>query len=395
MTYVRKMCVVTGTRAEYGLLYWLMKEIQTADNLELQVIVTGMHLSSEFGLTYQQIESDGFVIDEKVEMLLSSDSEVGIAKSMGLAMIGFADALERLNPDMMIVLGDRFEIFSCVSTATVAKIPIVHIHGGETTEGAYDESFRHSISKMSHLHFTSTDEYRRRVIQLGEQPDRVFNVGAIGIDNIKKMRLLDRTEFEKSIDFSLGNRNLLITFHPATLETGAAEEQFSSLLAVLDELDDTHLIFTKANADTGGRIINSMIDKYVATRETAVSFISLGRLRYLSAMQFVDGVVGNSSSGLIEAPSFKIGTVNIGDRQKGRVRALSIIDCEPTVKDIRGAITVLFSREFKKEIYGMESPYGEGLASYKIMKVIANISLSGVLKKHFFDISVQESIGSF
>ena len=263
MSRKRKICVVTGSRSEYGLLYWLMKEIQATENLQLQIITTGMHLSPEFGLTYQQIESDGFIIDEKVEMLLSSDSEVGIAKSMGLAMIGFADALRRLKPDMMVVLGDRFEIFSAASTATVAKIPIAHIHGGETTEGAFDEVFRHSITKMSHLHFTSTEEYRSRVIQLGEHPDRVFNVGAIGIDNIKRLRLLSRTEFEESIGFDLGKKNLLITFHPVTLEMGTAKKQFDILLTALDMMYDTHFIFTKANSDTDGRVINAMIDEFV------------------------------------------------------------------------------------------------------------------------------------
>ena len=392
MTSKRTICVVTGTRAEYGLLYWLMKEIQATENLELQIIATGMHLSPEFGLTYQQIESDGFVIDEKVEMLLSSDSEVGISKSMGLAMIGFADALERLKPDMIVVLGDRFEIFSAASAAMIAKLPIAHLHGGEATEGLIDEPIRHSITKMSQLHFTSTEEYRSRVIQLGEQPDRVFNVGAVGIDNIKMLNLLDRTEFEKSIGFDLGKRNLLITFHPVTLETDTAEEQFANLLAVLDELDDTHLIFTKTNADTDGRIINAMIDEYVADRkETTVAFTSLGQLRYLSAMQYMDGVVGNSSSGLLEIPNFKIGTVNIGDRQRGRVKAKSVIDCEPTKGGIREAVFTLFTSEFGKRLEGMTNPYGDGVASNKIAKIIRDYPLDGILKKPFFDVSVREA----
>ena len=387
MSRQRKICVVTGTRAEYGLLYWLMKEVQAADDLELQIIATGMHLSPEFGLTYQQIESDGFTIDEKVEMLLSSDTEVGIAKSMGIAMIGFAGALERLKPDMVVVLGDRFEIFSAASAATVAKIPIAHIHGGETTEGAFDESFRHSITKMSHLHFTSTEDYRKRVIQLGEQPDRVFNVGAVGIDNINKLKLLDRPTFEESIGFHLGKRNLLITYHPVTLETGTAEEQFSNLLKALDELENTHLIFTKANADTDGRIINAMIDDYVADRkDTTIAFTSLGQLRYLSAMQFIDGVVGNSSSGLLEIPSFNIGTVNIGDRQRGRVKAKSVIDCEPTKVGISGAISYLFSTQFQNGLVDLKNPYGEGGSAEKIVKTIANYPLHAVLKKPFYDL---------
>jgi len=392
MTTKRIICVVTGTRAEYGLLYWLMKEIQAADDLDLQIIATGMHLSPEFGLTYQQIECDGFTIDEKVEMLLSSDSEVGIAKSMGLAMIGFADALDRLQPDMMVVLGDRFEIFSAASVATVAKIPIAHIHGGETTEGAFDESFRHSITKMSHLHFTSTEVYRNRAIQLGEQPDRVFNVGAVGIDNINKLDLLDRAGFEESIEFGLGKRNLLITFHPVTLEPATAKEQFANLLTVLDDLDDTHFIFTKANADTDGRIINAMIDEYVKERrETAIAFTSLGQLRYLSSMQYMDGVVGNSSSGLLEVPSFKVGTVNIGDRQRGRVKAKSVIDCEPTKDGISDAISTLFSTDFKNGLDELKNPYGIGGASKQIARIIREYPIDGMLKKSFFDMAIEHA----
>ena len=324
---MRKICIITGTRAEYGLLYWLMQAVDVNKFLELQIIATGMHLSAEFGSTYQQIEQDGFIIDRKVEMLLSSDSEIGITKSIGLGVTGFADTLNDLKPDLIVVLGDRFEIFSAVIAAMIAKIPVAHIHGGEITEGLIDEPIRHSITKMSHLHFTATEEYRNRVIQLGEQPDRVFNVGAVGVDNIKRLHLFSREKFEQSINFKLGKRNLLITFHPVTLEHNTSKEQFENLLRVLDEQVDTHLIFTKANADTNGRIINQMIDDYVATHtDKAVSFTSLGQLRYLSAMQYIDAVVGNSSSGLLEAPSFKIGTINIGDRQAGRIKAESVIE---------------------------------------------------------------------
>jgi len=316
---IRKICVVTGSRADYGLLYWLMREIESIDNLKLQIVVTGMHLSPEFGLTFNQIEQDGFIIDYKVEMLLSSDSGIGISKSMGLGMIGFADAFEGLKPDLLVLLGDRFEIFSAASVATILKIPIAHLHGGETTEGAFDESFRHSITKMSHLHFVSMLDYRHRVIQLGEYPDRVFNVGAIGIDNIKRLSLLSRKDTEESIGFSLGKRNLLITFHPATLEKSTSKEQFSNLLGALEELEKTNLFFTKTNADTDSRVINKMIDKYVKNHsDKAIAYTSLGQLRYLSVMKHMDGIVGNSSSGLLEAPSFKIGTVNIGDRQRLR-----------------------------------------------------------------------------
>lgn len=387
----RKICVVTGTRAEYGLLYWLMKEIQVTDGLQLQIIATGMHLSPEFGLTYQQIESDGFVIDKKVEMLLSSDTEVGITKSMGVGMVGFAYALNDLTPDLLVVLGDRYEIFMVASAATIARIPIVHLHGGETTEGVFDESFRHSITKMSHLHFTATKEYRNRVIQLGEQPDRVFNVGAIGIDNIVRLQLLDRNEFQKAIDFELGKKNILVTFHPVTLENATAEEQFQSLLDVLDEEKDIHIIFTKANADTNGRIINTMIDHFVSENlDRSVSFTSMGQLRYLSAFQFMDGVVGNSSSGLLEAPSFKIGTINIGNRQRGRIRADSVIDCQPDHYSIRIAISQLLSEEFREKAKSVINPYGSvGGTADKIVAVLKEVSLEGILNKSFHDIEVE------
>jgi len=386
MNEIRKICIVTGTRAEYGLLHSLMKEIEISKDLELQIIATGMHLSPEFGLTYKQIEKDGFTINSKVEMLLSSDSEIGISKSMGLGMIGFADALADLQPDLIIILGDRFEIFSAASAATIARIPIAHLHGGETTEGAYDESFRHSITKMSHLHFTATEEYRNRVIQLGEHPDRVYNVGAIGIDNIKKLTLLSRDLFEESIDFKLGQSNLLVTFHPVTLEKSTAKKQFSNLLQVLNELKETHLFFTKANADTDGRIINEMIDDYVtAHSDKAVVFASLGQLRYLSAMQYMEAVVGNSSSGLLEAPSFKIGTINIGDRQRGRIRASSVIDCEPTVKSIRQALNQLYDKSFKQQLITVENPHGSGEVAKQILKVIYKQNIRGILKKIFYD----------
>jgi GDP/UDP-N,N'-diacetylbacillosamine 2-epimerase (hydrolysing) len=383
----RKICIVTGTRAEYGLLYWLMKYIDVDSDLELQIIATGMHLSPEFGNTYQQIEKDGFVIDKKIDMLLTSDSEVGITKSMGLGLAGFADAYDNLMPDLIVVLGDRFEIFSAVSAAMIAKIPVAHLYGGELTEGAFDDSMRHSITKMSHLHFTATAEYKRRVIQLGEQADRVFNVGAIGIDNIKKLTLLSREKFEKSIDFSLSNHNLLITFHPVTLEDNTAKEQFSNLLQVLDMQVDTHLIFTKANADTNGRIINQMIDEYVLLHpEKSIAHTSLGQLRYLSAMQYIDGVIGNSSSGLIEAPSYKIGTINIGDRQRGRIMAKSVINCDPSIDGIQSALNKLYSPVFQKQLQKLENPYGNGGSSKKIVKIIRSFPLNGVLKKKFYDI---------
>lgn len=386
---MRKICIVTGTRAEYGLLYWLMREIQADENLELQIIVTGMHLSPEFGLTYKEIEKD-FVISKKIEMLLSSDTSVGISKSMGLAQISFAEAYAELKPDIIAVLGDRFEIFSAVSAAMIARIPVAHIHGGEATEGLIDEPIRHSITKMSHLHFTATEVYRRRVIQLGEEPGRVFNVGAIGLDNVQKLNLLSRSDFEESIGFKLNTKNYLITFHPVTLEQGTAETQFQHLLNALDDLQNTHLIFTKANADTDGRIINSMIDGYVAAHpEKAVAFTSLGQLRYLSALQYVDAVVGNSSSGLIEAPTFKVGTINIGDRQRGRIRAASVIDCDPDKQSILDALRKLNSVQFQESLKSVMNPYGVGGASARICENLAVADLSDIVSKSFFDLTFE------
>ena len=384
----RKICVVTGTRAEYGLLYWLMKEIEANDDLELQLIVTGMHLSPEFGLTYKEIEKD-FKINKKIEILISSDTVIGISKSMGLAQIGFAEAYEELKPDILVVLGDRYEIFSAVSAAMIANIPISHLHGGETTEGAFDESIRHSITKMSHLHFTATDEYKNRVIQLGEEPNRVFNFGGMGIENIKRLKLLSKEEFEKSIDFKLNKKNILVTFHPVTLENSTAKEQFQELLEAIDELENTNIIFTKANSDTNGRVINQMIDEYVAKNShKSIEFASLGQLRYLSALQYIDAVVGNSSSGLLEAPSFKIVTINIGDRQKGRIKALSVIDCEPKKEEISKAFEEIYSKEFQEKLKNVGNPYGENCPSKQIIEVLKNVNLANILKKSFYDLKV-------
>ena len=382
----RKICVITGTRAEYGLLRWVMQGIKDDPELTLQVIATGMHLSPEFGLTYREIEKDGFQIDRKVEMLTSSDTPVGIAKSMGLGLIGFADALNDLNPNLIVVLGDRFEIFAAAAAALVARIPVAHLHGGETTEGAFDEALRHSITKMSHLHFVAAEEYRQRVIQLGEQPERVFLVGGLGIDNIKRLKLLDRTELEASIDFQLGAKNLLITFHPVTLETSTAEDQMAELLAALAELKDTQLIFTMPNADTDGRTLIKMVQQFVAQHPNARAYTSLGQLRYLSCVAQVDGVVGNSSSGLAEVPSFKKGTINIGDRQRGRLQAASVINCEPTRQGIAATLKKLYTADFQASLSRVQNPYGEGGASEKVVIAIKRCALDGIAKKSFYDL---------
>ncbi len=381
----RKVCVITGTRAEYGLLYWLIKEIDLDKELSLQLIVTGMHLSQEFGLTYKEIEKD-FKIDKKIDILSSSDTDLDISKSMSIAQRSFAETFEELKPDIIVVLGDRYEILSSVTAAMIARIPIAHIHGGESTEGVIDEAIRHSITKMSHLHFTAAEEYRNRVIQLGENPKRVFNFGGMGIENINKLNLLSKEEFEKSIDFKLNKRNILVTFHPVTLENNSAKVHFQELLDVIDELEDTNIIITKANSDSGGRVINSMIDDYLARNyHKSIGFTSLGQLRYLSAMQHVDAVVGNSSSGIIETPSFKIGTINIGDRQKGRIKADSIIDCLPNKKSIRNAFKILYSKGFQSKLKNTESPYGSGSASKEIVEVLKTVELNNIIKKSFYN----------
>ncbi len=384
----RKVCIVTGTRAEYGLLRALALAIRETPGLQLQLLVTGSHLSPEFGLTYREIEADGLAIDAKVEMLLSADTASATAKSMGLGMIGFGDAFERLRPDLVLLLGDRYEILAAASAALVACVPVAHLHGGETTEGAFDESIRHAVTKMAHLHFVAAADYRRRVIQLGESPDRVFQVGGLGVDAIQRLRLLDRAALEQAIGFALGPRNLLVTFHPVTLEAQGAEHQMRELLAALDGLADTHLIFTMPNADSGSRVLARLVDDFVATRQQARAYASLGQLRYLSCLQLVDGVVGNSSSGLIEAPTLGIGTVNIGDRQRGRLRAPAVIDCAPERGAILAAIGRLYTPEFRRLAQARANPYGQGGAVEKIVHVLQHHPLDGILKKSFHDLDV-------
>lgn len=382
-----KICVITGTRAEYGLLFWTMKTIKEHPDFELSVCVTGMHLSPEFGLTYNQIVSDGFQIEGKIEMLLSSDTSVGITKSVGLGLIGFADFFERTKPDWILVLGDRFEIFSAVTAAMIARIPVAHCHGGEATEGLIDEAIRHSLTKMSHLHFTSTIEYRNRVIQLGEQPSSVFHVGALGIENINRLKLLNKQEFESSIDFQLSSLNFLVTFHPVTLDQSSTENQFKELLKALLAFKEAKIIFTKPNADHDGRIISQIIDDFVnKNSDRSISFVSLGQLKYLSAIKHCQVVIGNSSSGLIEVPSFKKPTINIGDRQQGRVQAKSVISCKPEMNAIIESIQIALSDEFQLILQNLENPYGEGNSSNKIAEAIQNASIQNILKKEFYNL---------
>ena len=390
----RRICVVTGSRAEYGLLQGLIKEIQDSQDLELQLVVAGMHLSPEFGLTYREIEKDGFEIDRKVDMGLTSDTSVGIANSIGLGTIGFGEAFHALKPDLLVLLGDRFELLAAASAALVALIPIAHIHGGELTEGAYDDAIRHSITKMAHLHFTASEVYSSRVIQLGEQPKKVFCVGALGIDNIVRLPLLKKDEVEKYIGLSLKGKSLLVTWHPETLNPKSTYEEFQNLLDVLQNYESINIVFTKSNADNDGSRINQMIDEFVLKYpENVVVHTSLGQLRYLSTLKYVSGVVGNSSSGIIEAPSLQKGTVNIGNRQLGRLRAASVIDCRPDVQSIKNALDTLFSSQFQSSLPKVSSPYGGSDVARKIACILKNCSLDGIVRKRFFDIVPSDKYG--
>jgi GDP/UDP-N,N'-diacetylbacillosamine 2-epimerase (hydrolysing) len=383
----RKICVITGTRAEYGLLQLLIQGLKDDPQTLLQLVVTGMHLSPEFGSSYRNIENDGFLIDRKVEMLLSSDSDVGIGKSFGLGVIGFVEAISELSPHLILVLGDRFEILAAVSAALFLKVPVVHLHGGEVTEGALDESMRHAITKMSQVHCVATDEYRKRVIQLGEIPERVHCVGGLGVDMIKHTYLMDRYDLERDLDFKFRTKNLLVTLHPETLATIPPEKQMLELLSALGDLSDTGIIFTQPNADAGSREIISMVKNFVATHPNAREYSSLGQLRYLSCMAFCDAIVGNSSSGLLEAPTFKKGTINIGDRQLGRQQASSVINCRAERNEIKSALQKLYSLEFQACLLNVINPYGDGGATVRIINIIKSLSLDEITKKPFYDLS--------
>jgi GDP/UDP-N,N'-diacetylbacillosamine 2-epimerase (hydrolysing) len=382
----RKICVITGSRAEYGLLRWVMQGIKEHPDLTLQLIATGMHLSEDFGMTVDEIEKDGFKVDFKVEILDNNDSAVGIAGAMSRGLSGVAEALDDLKPDLVLVLGDRYEIFVSVAAALVAKIPVAHIHGGESTIGAYDDAFRHAITKMSHLHFVATQEYKNRVIQLGENPNSVFLVGGLGIETIKNLKLLDQEELEKALNVKFKEKSLLITFHPTTLDEQTPRAQMQELLNAVDRLANVTLIFTLPNADTGGREIIKMIQDYVGKNPNAYAFPSLGQLKYLSCIAQVNGVVGNSSSGILEVPSFKKGTVNIGDRQKGRIRTTSVIDCETNKKSISKAIETLLSEQFKNSLNSVKNPFDQGNSSAKIVELISGINLQQIVKKIFYDL---------
>jgi GDP/UDP-N,N'-diacetylbacillosamine 2-epimerase (hydrolysing) len=382
----RKICVVTGSRADFGLLRLVMKGIKAEPSLTLQIIATGMHLSPTFGLTYKEIEGDGFKIDQKVECLSSSDSPVAIAEATGKALSGCAKAFDELKPDLVLVLGDRFEIFAACSAALLSRIPIAHIHGGEVTAGAYDEAFRHSITKMSSIHFVATEEYKKRVIQLGEDPSTVHLVGGLGVDAIKELKLLSKEEIEQNLGIKFLDKSLLVTFHPATLEAQAPEEQIRELLAALSNRPDVTLIFTMSNADTGGLEIMRQIKDFVEKNDNAYLFESLGQLNYLSCMAIVDGIIGNSSSGILEAPTLKVGAVNIGSRQLGRSQSESVINSPANKVELGKALDKLLSPEFQATLEFCNSPYGEGGASVQILRILRKASFDGILGKSFYDL---------
>ncbi len=386
---MKKIAVFTGTRAEYGLLYWLLKDIQADSELELQLLVSGTHLSPEFGNTYTQIEQDGFNIDEKIEILLSSDTAVGVAKSIGLGVLGFTDALNRLKPDALVILGDRFEALAVAQTAMILRIPIVHLHGGEVTEGAYDDAIRHAITKLSYLHCTSTNEYRNRVIQLGESPSRVKNVGAIGLDHLLRSHFMTVSELSKSLSFSLTKPFLLVTYHPVTLADEDPETTFQSLLESLDEFNEYQVIITYPNADDSGRRIIPLLENYAKSSPDRVLAIpSLGQKRYLSAVKHSAAVIGNSSSGIIEVPSFDVATVNIGMRQKGRLSAKSVIHCHPLKNDIVNAIDIGINKTYKINDEVIINPYGQGDASGQIVTLLKELNVSPF--KSFYDLNVEK-----
>lgn len=389
---MKTIIVATATRAEYGLLRPVIKLLLEKKDLKTKIVVTGAHLSPEFGMTVHEIDDDGIIIDKKIEILLSSDTPVAISKSMGLAMISFAEYFEESQPDALLVLGDRYETLAICCAAMNARIPIFHMYGGETTEGAVDEAIRHSITKMSYLHFTSTEMYRRRVIQLGEDPGRVYTVGAVGVENALKTELMSREALEKNLGCQLGENYAVVTFHPVTLEHASSKKQMEELLKVTEAFPDMKFLFTKANADADGRIINACIEDFLQAHKNIYLYSSLGMKRYLSAVKNAQVVIGNSSSGLVEVPTFGIPTVNIGDRQKGRLQADSIINCEPEYKEMKNAINKAISREFRERVRVVKNPYGDGNTSSKVVNIIWEwmIEKNLDIKKKFFDIDYEQ-----
>ena len=390
----KKICILTATRAEFGLLKPIIEKLKNINEFDVRIVVTGMHLSPEFGLTYQEIEANGMEIDRKIEILLSADTPSSVSKSMGLAIISFADYFSELQPDLLLVLGDRYESLAVAIVAMNARIPIAHLYGGDISEGAVDDVVRHAITKMSYLHFTATEDHRRRVIQMGESPDRVFFVGAMSVENSRNVKRLTREELQKEIGFYWKQdteKMAVVTFHPVTLEDSTAKQQVQNLLDALDAFKFLKIIFTKANADTGGRIINQMIDEYAEKHpEKCKVFTSLGQVRYLSAIAVADVVIGNSSSGLSEVPTFHVPTVNIGDRQRGRMCGKTVISCGTEEQNIREAVSMALSDQFRELISDAENPYGKEGTSDAIVDIIAEYLKKNAfeLKKSFFDVTI-------
>jgi GDP/UDP-N,N'-diacetylbacillosamine 2-epimerase (hydrolysing) len=384
----KTISVLTASRAEYGLLKPIIAKLRDVLDFDVRIVVTGMHLSDAYGMTFKEIEQDGYPIDMKIDILQEADTSAAVSIAMSKAIIGFAQYFESRKPDLLLVLGDRYETLAVCIAAMNARIPIAHLYGGETTEGALDEAIRHAITKMSYLHFTSTELYRKHVIQMGESPDRVYQVGAIGIENIRNMKLLTREELSKSLGIILDRPYALVTFHPVTLDKDDGEAQMEELFGAFEWQKDLFYIFTKSNADAGGLTINRMIDEYVMKHKNACAFDSLGVLRYLSAMKYCEAVIGNSSSGLIEAPSFGVPTINIGDRQKGRLQSTSVINCNPTTEEIKKAITLARSGKYKESVSRTVNPYGDGETSNKVVEVLKEYVLGEKiqLKKKFYDI---------
>jgi GDP/UDP-N,N'-diacetylbacillosamine 2-epimerase (hydrolysing) len=386
----RKISVVTGGRAEYGLMKKLMGLINEDENLILSTIVTGSHLSKDFGFTFQEIERDGFTINREIEILDTSDTKTDTARAMSKALLGISEALAAEEPDILVLVGDRYEIFAAAIAAHILKLPIAHVHGGEITAGAQDDAFRHSITKLSQLHFVAAEEYRRRVIQLGESNDRIFMVGGLGVDSIEDIGIIPREELENLLGAQFRSRNLLVTFHPSTLEKEDPGNQFEILLKCLTKLNDTTLVFTLPNADSGSLKLISMVKDFVAEKPNAYWFESLGQSIYYSCLAHFDGVVGNSSSGLLEMPSFKKATINIGNRQKGRLRSTSVIDVSCVEEEITEALFRIESSEFKTILEKSINPYGSGGASSAILDVLKNVKLDRLMEKNFVDLDLFE-----
>lgn len=382
---MKKICVITGGRAEYGLLKPLIDKILASTKLRLQLVVTGTHLSKYYGLTYKEIQKNGHKINKKIPILTNSDTKYNICQSVSEGIQKFAEVFKKLSPDIILILGDRYEIFAAASAAMLSQIPIAHIHGGELTEGAMDDSIRHAITKMSHVHFVAHKKYKNRVIQLGEQPNTVYNVGGLGIDNLKDIRLLKKHELEKKLEIKFNCKNLIVVFHPVTLELKTSKKQFQNLLSVLKSLKKTNLFFTFSNADTDNLIINKLILDFTKTNQNSFVFKSLGQVNFLSMLNNVDGLIGNSSSGLTEMPSFKKATIDIGNRQKGRLKADSIIECEPKKECIKKAIEKIYTKDFQKSLQNVINPYGSGGASNKIISILENLKLDYILHKKFYD----------